>query len=37
MDDEYVERVWNLLKNAMQRTLKKEDSFGLIFSEELYR
>lgn len=37
MDDEYVERVWNVLKNAMQRTLKKEDSFRLIFSEELSR
>ena len=35
IDDKYVEGIWDLLKNAFQKILKK-DSSGLTF-EELYR
>ena len=35
MDDKYAEDIWDLLKNAFQKILKKDNS-GLDF-EELYR
>ena len=34
-DDKYVEDIWDLLKNAFQKILKKDTS-GLSF-EELWR
>ena len=35
MDDEYAEDIWDLLKNAFQKILEKDNS-GLNF-EEPYR
>ena len=36
MNDRYVEDIWNVLKNAVQKILKKED-VGQLRWEELYR
>ena len=36
MNDRYVEDIWNVLKNAVQKILKKED-VGQLRWEDLYR